>query len=137
MMLAPSLARVINTMQNLEQLAIELPEDKTDAFTLECWRMKVRLPLVRELIIGDMCGFVVDACPNVKEIKNWHGPHSRKVSDAFSWPKTWRLRVGTALDEESLDFIEALGRAPKLEVFSKRDVWSSTFLQGEPPVTSF
>ena len=129
-MLAPILAKVLNTMRGWDQLAIELPEDLTDIFALEFCKAKVRLPLVRELIIGDNCGFVVDACPNVKEIKNWHGPDNRKSSDTIFSQWRWRHMTGLTLHEVSLDFVNALGRAPHLERFSKRDFWSPSLLDG-------
>lgn len=55
-----------------------------------------------------MCGFLVKACPSVREIV------SGQIADR----------------ESSRDFLDAIGSAPKLEVFTKRDEWTSEYLQG-------
>jgi len=55
-----------------------------------------------------MCGFLVKACPSVREIV------SGQIADR----------------ESSRDFLDAKGSAPKLEVFIKRDEWTSEYLQG-------
>lgn len=100
-------------MPQLERLSIGLPHSCIDMFAHEPATADLLFPSVHELHIGDYCGFVVNACPNVRAIKSL------------------QYQQGGS-ETSTLDFLKYIGNAPRLERFTRTDFWTTEFREGRP-----
>ncbi|KAF2100908.1 hypothetical protein NA57DRAFT_54981 [Rhizodiscina lignyota] len=117
------LVSVLSYMPKLQHLAIILPEYHTAIFDSAFATAGISFNLVKTLVAGAYCEFVVPYCPNVESIaSNQHYfLYSPRAKDEETAEESVRRGHATAL-------VEAAGRAAKLTAFEMSQKWSAAQL---------
>lgn len=102
-------------MTGLQQLAVRIPDLHTAVFEREFRKAELLFPMVRKLEVGSRCDFMLELCPDVKEIKIW------RVLDG---KEDRELQMMTGAEDISMMLVTVRGGC----------YWTSSFNQGEWPV---
>lgn len=120
--LAPKLAGLLSTIQELEQLVLVIPEFHTAPF--EASLTNLMFPHVRSLVVGPYCDFAAKLCPNLQTFSSngWHFKEAhrdgyqnhtmRLIREAAVVPNLTRFEINAYWDSENLGGkIQVVGQA--------------------------
>ena len=120
-------------MPQLQKLALVIPEHHSDIFGETISGSKISLPAVHTLVVGPVCEFAVQMCPNVTTIANngWlalratRGGRTTLQAIHDSVPGLRRLTLGAGSYKKGIEpFIPILSRFTELEYLALGDTSS-------------
>ena len=84
----------------MQQLAVRIPDLHTAVFEREFRKAELLFPMVRKLEVGNRCDFMLELCPDVKEIKIWRVPDGKEDRE---------LQIITGTEDISITLVTVRG----------------------------